>query len=628
MICSARELGIGDDHAGIIVLARTLGRHAGRRTPGPIVGLDDIVVEVEITPDRGYQMSVRGLARELSPRVRRRVHRPGAGHGAQAAPTAPAWPVTVGRPGRLRPVRRPGWSRGVDPTAPTPEWMQRRLLTAGIRTLSLPIDVTNYVMLELGQPMHAFDADRLSGGARRAARPTPGEKLTTLDGVARVLDAEDMVISDDTGPISLAAVMGGETSRGGRRHDDRRAARGGALGPDDGRPHRPPAQAVQRGGQALGARRRPAAVAWSRSSARSQLLAEHGGGTARPSRSSTSNYPAPATADHAGPGDRPARLIGVRVPAERVGRAADRGRLRGRRSTATALDGHPAELAARPARPGRPGRGGRPARRLRRRAQRAAGRPARPRAHRRRSAAAARSGGRWPSTGYVEVLSYPFVVRRGRARAAARPARGERGPAGQPAVGGGAAAAHHACCRRCSPRCAATSAGASATSRCSSWAWSSCPPPGRARRRRMGVAGRPDAEEWAAGQRARAGTSRGTSPWCSPARSSRPAGGAPGRAADWADAVAGGARRARRRGRARDAGRGARPAAQAPWHPGRCAAIAVDGVVVGHAGELHPAVCADAGAAPAHLRDGARPGRGAAARRRPRRRRSRPSRRR
>ncbi len=89
--------------------------------------------------------------------------------------------------------------------------MARRLTQAGIRTISLPVDITNYLMLELGQPMHAFDLDRVSGPlvVRRA---TPGEKLTTLDGVARVLDAEDMVICDDTGPISLAAVMGGETS--------------------------------------------------------------------------------------------------------------------------------------------------------------------------------------------------------------------------------------------------------------------------------------------------------------------------------------------------------------------------------------------------------------------------------
>src|SRR2546421_23659 len=98
-----------------------------------------------------------------------------------------------------------------DPAPPGPTWMRRRLPVAGIRSISLAVDITNYLMLELGQPMHAFDPNRLSGPlvVRRAR---PGERLTTLDGVARALDPEDMVICDETGPISLAAVMGGESS--------------------------------------------------------------------------------------------------------------------------------------------------------------------------------------------------------------------------------------------------------------------------------------------------------------------------------------------------------------------------------------------------------------------------------
>ena len=208
MICSARELGLGEDHTGIIVLPPDTPAAPGDDAR-PVVGLDDILVEVEITPDRGYALSVRGIARELAYAFGVPFGDPGLVPAPGATPT-PAYPVevrdTVGCDrfaGRI--------VSGIDPAARTPAVMARRLTQAGIRTISLPVDVTNYLMLELGQPMHAFDVDRLRGPlvVRRA---TPGEKLTTLDGVARLLDPEDMVICDDTGPISLAAVMGGETS--------------------------------------------------------------------------------------------------------------------------------------------------------------------------------------------------------------------------------------------------------------------------------------------------------------------------------------------------------------------------------------------------------------------------------
>jgi phenylalanyl-tRNA synthetase beta chain len=207
MICSAAELGLSGDHDGIIVLP------PDSAVPGvdarPAVGLDDVLVEVEITPDRGYEMSVRGMARELSYAFNSSYADPGAPAAVLTASEA-AYPVTVeDTVGCDRFAARV--VRGIDPSARSPEWMQRRLIASGIRAISLPVDITNYLMLELGQPMHVFDLQRLHGGlvVRRAH---PGEKLTTLDGVARVLDAEDMVICDDSGPISLAAVMGGETS--------------------------------------------------------------------------------------------------------------------------------------------------------------------------------------------------------------------------------------------------------------------------------------------------------------------------------------------------------------------------------------------------------------------------------
>ncbi|MFU8874103.1 phenylalanine--tRNA ligase subunit beta [Micromonospora sp. SL4-19] len=208
MICSAKELGLGDDHSGIIVLPEDTPAKPGDDAR-PVVGLDDVVVEMEITPDRGYALSVRGIARELSHALGVPFRDPAAAP-APGGTAEPAYPVEVrDTVGCDRFAAR--MVRGVDPTAQTPGWMSQRLTVAGIRSISLPVDITNYLMLELGQPMHAFDADRIRGPlvVRRAE---PGEKLTTLDGVTRTLVAEDMVICDDTGPISLAAVMGGETS--------------------------------------------------------------------------------------------------------------------------------------------------------------------------------------------------------------------------------------------------------------------------------------------------------------------------------------------------------------------------------------------------------------------------------
>jgi phenylalanyl-tRNA synthetase beta chain len=208
MICSARELGLGDDHTGIMVLPSSAGVEPGDDARS-VVGLDDIVLDLEITPDRGYALSLRGIARDLSHAFGVALRDP-ADIEAPGATEEPPYPVTVDDPvGCDRFAAR--LVRGIDPAAQSPDWMRRRLTVAGIRSISLAVDITNYVMLELGQPMHAFDPDRLSGPLL-VRRARPGERLTTLDGVERALDAEDMVICDDTGPISLAAVMGGESS--------------------------------------------------------------------------------------------------------------------------------------------------------------------------------------------------------------------------------------------------------------------------------------------------------------------------------------------------------------------------------------------------------------------------------
>ena len=171
MICSAAELGLGADHSGILVLP------PGAAEPGAdaaaLLGLDDVVFHLAITPDRGYCMSVRGLAREIACAYDLNFVDP-----ADVKPLpveGEAWPMHVQadtgvRRFALRPVI------GIDPTAVSPWWLQRRLLLCGIRATSPAVDVTNYVMLELGHPMHAHDCDRITGGLRRAVRRTGGDR--------------------------------------------------------------------------------------------------------------------------------------------------------------------------------------------------------------------------------------------------------------------------------------------------------------------------------------------------------------------------------------------------------------------------------------------------------------------
>jgi phenylalanyl-tRNA synthetase beta chain len=310
MICSARELGISDDHAGIIVLDPAVDAKPGddaRR----VLGMDDIGLAVEITPDRGYQMSVRGLARELA----HAYHVPFAdpGFGKRTEPTKkPAWPLTIEDPaGCDRFAAR--LVRGVDPNAPTPDFMKRRLTTAGIRTLGLPIDITNYVMLELGQPMHAFDADRISG-ALVVRRARAGEKLVTLDGTTRVLSEEDMVICDDSGPISLAAVMGGQTSEvvDGTTNVLFEAAHWDpTMVGRTARRHKLFSEAAKRWER--GVDRNLCLVAVERAV---NLLVEHGGGKAGKEVLDLNYPPEPVTISMAA--DKPSRLIGVDYPVDRI----------------------------------------------------------------------------------------------------------------------------------------------------------------------------------------------------------------------------------------------------------------------------------------------------------------------
>ncbi|MGX5697725.1 phenylalanine--tRNA ligase subunit beta [Agromyces soli] len=212
MIASVRELGIGDDHDGILRLS-TLGVDAPVGTDAiELLGLNDAAVEINVTPDRGYAFSIRGVAREYAHATGARFRDP----VAQSVPvsgSAPGVEVTIADDAPIR--GRVGSSvfatrivREVDASRPTPPWMIARLKLAGIRSLSLLVDITNYVMLELGQPIHGYDLDLLRGGlvVRRARA---GETLETLDGKTRELHPEDLVVTDDRGPIGLGGVMGG-----------------------------------------------------------------------------------------------------------------------------------------------------------------------------------------------------------------------------------------------------------------------------------------------------------------------------------------------------------------------------------------------------------------------------------
>ena len=250
MICSARELGLGDDHEGIIVLPAEAGEPGADARP--VLGLDEEVIEFEINPDRAYALSLRGIAREAAMAYDVPFTDP-CGREVPAA-NDDGYPVRVDDALGC-PVFVARTVTGFDPAAPTPDWLATRIRLAGMRPISLAVDVTNYVMLETGRPIHGYDGDRLQGPlvVRRAAA---GERLRTLDGSDRVLSVEDLVVCDDSGVIGLGGVMGGAGDRDLRGDDDGRG-RGGALGRGLDVPHRQASQAHLRGRQAQRARGRP-----------------------------------------------------------------------------------------------------------------------------------------------------------------------------------------------------------------------------------------------------------------------------------------------------------------------------------------------------------------------------------
>jgi phenylalanyl-tRNA synthetase beta chain len=212
MICSARELGLGDDHNGIMVLG------AKKANPGAdakvFLGIDDPVIDVAVNPDRGYAMSIRGAARELAMALNLEFKdvsskafistlekKKKSGKSVSALISDPTGASRI----YLRSLV------DVDSRKPTPDWMARRLTQCGMRSISLAVDVTNYVMLELGQPLHAFDSAKIQGSLR-VQRAGKYKEIVTLDSVKRKLNSEDLVIADDKKVLALAGTMGGSDS--------------------------------------------------------------------------------------------------------------------------------------------------------------------------------------------------------------------------------------------------------------------------------------------------------------------------------------------------------------------------------------------------------------------------------
>ena len=212
MICSAGELGLPEKMLpkelteGILVLTEEAKVGQDIRS---LLGMDDKVLELDLTPNRSDCLSMIGMAYETASGVRP-VPPPAGAEGTardrRRAARERGRRIGCGLSRLCRPSRRR------TPRGTVPQWMQNRLIAAGIRPINNIVDVTNYVMLEYGQPLHAFDYDRISGGRILVRRARQGERLETLDGVIRECNPDDILITDGDKPLGLAGVMGGANS--------------------------------------------------------------------------------------------------------------------------------------------------------------------------------------------------------------------------------------------------------------------------------------------------------------------------------------------------------------------------------------------------------------------------------
>jgi phenylalanyl-tRNA synthetase beta chain len=578
MICSTRELGIGEDHGGILVLDPRLDDEV---KPGDdaieLLHMRDVVIEFEINPDRAYALSLRGIAREAAIAYDAPFRDPA--HRTMPPPNDDGYPVRVDAADGC-PVFVTRSVTGFDPSAPTPRWLARRVQLAGMRPISLAVDVTNYVMLELGQPIHGYDGDKLAGPivVRRA---TDGETVTTLDDVTRALSTEDLLITDDSGPIGIAGVMGGQTTELSENtsHVVIEAAHFAPVTIfRSARRHKLPSEASKRFERGVD----PLLPAYAADRV-AELLVEHGGGTIEPGV--TYVGAPPESQSISAPVDLPARITGMHIDADTtVAHLTTIG-------CAVVVDGDtvtalppswrldltdpydlveevarlvgyshvPSVLPAAPA-----GRGLSTGQRLRRRV------------------GFALAGG-----GLVEVKTYPFVgpsdfkalglpendVLR-RTLRVANPLSLEEPLLTTSLLPGLLKAVARNVSR------GATGVGIFET------AAVFFPTPDGAKAPILGVQWRPDDSELAKLMAAIPKQPRFLSVVLAGEREPSGWWGA-GRRATWADAI----QVVREAARVLDVEVTVAPAARAPWHPGRCARIYLDDEEIGHAGELHPSVC-------------------------------------
>jgi phenylalanyl-tRNA synthetase beta chain len=580
MICSARELGLGEDHAGIVVLPPDAGQ------PGDdaiaLLGLDEEVIEFEINPDRAYALSLRGVAREAALGFGVPFHDP-VDRAAPAADDA-GYPVEVDDPDgcAVFVARR---VTALDPTAPTPPWMARRIRLAGMRPISLAVDVTNYVMLETGRPIHGYDAARLHGPIR-VRRAREGERLTTLDGVDRALATGDLVVTDDSGIIGLGGVMGGQTTEMSATTTEVlvEAAHWDPVSMfRTGRRHRITSEAGRRNERGV-----DPTICEAAADRVVELLVRHGGGTADPGVTVVGTPPAPTPIAIAP--DLPARITGMPIEA-----GTTRANLEAVGCVLTDGDGDtlvsatpppwrpdltdPFDLVEEVARvvgydqvpsvlpPAPPGRGLSRDQQLRRRV-----------------------GRTLAGAGFVEVLTFPFVGEEAFDRLGLEPTDARRAALRLANPLSSEAPLMTTTLLPALLETLARNVGRGTTDVALFEAATVTLPEDGAVAPILAVDRRPSAGEWTDLLAAVP-----DQPWHLAvvlAGERQPAGWwGPGRSATWADAV----QAVRDVAEALGVPLSVSAGRQAPWHPGRCAAVSVGDQTIGYAGELHPRVCRDLG---------------------------------